>query len=472
MGYGEVSAAARAGFGAGDAPPLPPGLLDQDEPALPAGLGDGDEPVLPTGLDGTAERAAEDTAEEAPAEAAAWPVALSGFLEVRMGARVHDDPYEKRLSLAEARARGVIEKSGSAVTVRAAADLLYDHLEDSLDLDLEAGSGWLDLREAFVAARPAGPVDAKLGRQILTWGTGDLLFVNDLFPKDWRAFLLGRDVEYLKAPSDAAKLSLFTPAANLDVIYTPRFDADRGITGRRLSYYDAALARLAGRDAIIVADVPDRWFRDSETAARLYRTVAGYELALYGYLGYWKSPAGFDPGSGHATHPRLRVYGASARGVLGRGIASAELGYFASPDDVAGTDFAVRNGELRVLCGYEQELVRNVTLGVQYYLEHMRNHDQYRETLPPGQPGMDADRHVLTTRVTALLRGQNLRLTLFGFYSPSDDDGYVRPEASYRITDHVQVTGGANVFAGAHDHTFFGQLENNTNVHVGMRYSY
>ncbi|MFW6031595.1 MAG: hypothetical protein ACOC9T_03300, partial [Myxococcota bacterium] len=32
-------------------------------------------------------------------------------------------------------------------------------------------------------------------------GTGDLVFLNDLFPKDWRSFLLGRDLDYLKAPS-------------------------------------------------------------------------------------------------------------------------------------------------------------------------------------------------------------------------------------------------------------------------------
>ncbi len=60
-----------------------------------------------------------------------------------------------------------------------------------------------------------------LGRQILTWGTGDLVFINDLFPKDWVSFFIGRDVEYLKAPSDALKVSAFSSWANLDLVYTP-----------------------------------------------------------------------------------------------------------------------------------------------------------------------------------------------------------------------------------------------------------
>jgi hypothetical protein len=78
-------------------------------------------------------------------------------------------------------------------------------------------------------------MDVKLGRQILTWGTGDLIFINDLFPKDWISFFIGRDTDYLKAPSDAIKVSLFGEQANLDIVYTPQFDSDRFIEGRCLA---------------------------------------------------------------------------------------------------------------------------------------------------------------------------------------------------------------------------------------------
>ena len=64
-----------------------------------------------------------------------------------------------------------------------------DFLQDGFD---STRYDW-ELREAYLKFRLPGDIDLKVGRQILTWGTGDLLFINDLFPKDWNSFLLGRD---------------------------------------------------------------------------------------------------------------------------------------------------------------------------------------------------------------------------------------------------------------------------------------
>ncbi|MHC4544612.1 MAG: hypothetical protein ACYSYL_08810, partial [Planctomycetota bacterium] len=67
--------------------------------------------------------------------------------------------------------------------------------------DLVEEQGDFDLREAYIFTQPLEFMDLKVGRQILTWGTGDLIFINDMFPKDWKSFFIGRDTEYLKAPS-------------------------------------------------------------------------------------------------------------------------------------------------------------------------------------------------------------------------------------------------------------------------------
>jgi len=47
----------------------------------------------------------------------------------------------------------------------------------------------------------------------------------------------------------------------------------------------------------------------------------------------------------------------------------------------------------------------------------------------------------------------------------------MRPTVSYALDDRWTVFGGANLLAGKDDHTFFGQLENNTNVYAGVRYA-
>ena len=89
-----------------------------------------------------------------------------------------------------------------------------------------------------------------------------------------------------------AKVSLFGDWANLDIVYTPQFDPDHFIDGSRLSYWNSNLSRLAGEDAVLHTGKPNRWFKDSEFVARLYKNINNYEFALYGYRGYWKSPGG------------------------------------------------------------------------------------------------------------------------------------------------------------------------------------
>jgi len=350
---------------ADDEPPLPVGAEDtSDEPALPIGVDDAnDEPPLPIGVE---EPNQPPPGREKPGADWLKRLGLTGFLDVRGGVRTQHDPYQRDASLGEARLQLDLQKTWRKATFHVVADFLYDPVLDHHTIDLEPGEGWLDLRQANVAFSPLEFMDVKLGRQILTWGTGDLLFLNDMFPKDWQAFLIGRDVEYLKAPSDALKVSLFSDLANLDVVFTPRFDADRFIRGERISYWSSSLGRQAGRDARVRVDQPNEWFRDHEWAARLSRNVRGYELAAYGYWGYWKSPGGFDPLTRRATFPRLNVYGASVRGQVGSGIGSVEAAYYDSREDRAGDDPFVTNRQVRLLAGYEQDLprlARDLTVG-------------------------------------------------------------------------------------------------------------
>jgi len=449
---------------AGQGPALPPGL-GQEGPALPPGL------ERPT----TAPAGERPTARPAGLAGAIKALGLSGFWEVRGGVRTQHDPHERQASLGETRLQLEWEKRLARVTLKLTADLLYDVVDDHHTPRLETGEGFLDLREASATFSPLKFMDVKIGRQVLTWGTGDLLFLNDLFPKDWQSFLAGRDVEYLKAPSDAVKLSFFGKLANLDVVFTPRFDADRFITGRRLSYYNGNLGRLAGRNAVVGVRKPDRCFRDHEWACRFYRNVSGYELAGYGYWGYWKSPGGVDAATGRFTFPRLNVYGGSVRGQVGRGIGHLEAAYYDSRDDRDGDNPFVNNSQVRLLAGYEQDLpevARDLTVGVQYYVELTTHHAALRRGAPPGAKLPDKDRHLLTVRVTKLMMNQNLTLGLFCFYSPTDCDAYLRPRVSYKIDDHWTVDVGGNVFLGRDRHTFFGQFRNNTNLYAAVRYGF
>jgi len=468
-------------------PPLPTGLKSKTgEPELPAGLAPEkkEEPALPTGL--TAPKKGEEPSlpaglgekparERKPVEKPiklALPFELTGFLEARGGVRLRDDRYEKDASIGEMRLQLEAEKHLFDATFRVVTDWVYDPVFGHHSVYLEDGRGFLDLREANVAFSPLPFADVKVGRQILTWGTGDLLFLNDLFPKDWNSFFIGRDVEYLKAPSDALKVSLFSDIANLDVVFTPRFDADRFIDGKRISYYNQMLRRIAGRDAVVSADYPEDWFNDYEIAWRVSRTIKSYELAAYGYYGYWKSPAGMNPQTMQAVFPRLSVYGASVRGAVWKGIGNVEFAFYDSRQDRGGDNPFIRNSELRLLLGYEQDLGHDFSIGMQYYIEYMLDYGDYRRNLPSGFEPADESHHILTLRLTKLLLNQNLELSFFAFFSPTDGDAYLRPRVHYKISDAWAVEAGGNLFMGKDDYTFFGQFKDNTNLYVGLRWSF
>ncbi|MBC8209181.1 MAG: hypothetical protein H8E79_08465 [Desulfobulbaceae bacterium] len=388
---------------------------------------------------------------------------IGGFVDTRAGFRLQDDANERDSSLGEIRLQLEADRDYDWGHISLKGDLLHDVvLKDST----------AELREISLLLYPSDNMDLKIGRQTLTWGTGDLIFINDMFPKDWQAFFIGRDNEYLKAPSDAIKTSVFFDHYSLNLIYTPVFNPSTYVSGERLSYYNPATASLAGRNARITDEQPDSWFTDAEYALRLSRQLQGWELALYGYSGFWKEPEGVNPLSGNYLFPALSVYGASVRGTMGGGIANMEMGYYDSRDSDSGSNPNIRNSELRWLVGYEHEIGHELTGALQYYVEWMQDYSDYKSNLPAGMSRRDEYRHMLTLRLTKLLHNQNLIISLFAYYSPSDQDGHLRPKISYKISDNWLVDGGANIFWGEDESTFWGRFQDNTNIYAGLRYSF
>ncbi len=447
---------------------LPLSAAAQEPPPLPAGLGQGAEAALPAGAD---QSPAAPTAATSLAQLQRY-----GFIETRLGRRLRDAAGQKDSSLGEVRLQLGLSGGNERGQLSLVSDFVYDPVLDRHGLDLDTGQGWLDLRELSLLAHPAGAADVKIGRQILTWGTGDLLFINDLFPKDWNAFMIGRDEDYLKAPSDAVKLSLYGRSLNLDLVYMPVFDGDRFIDGARLYYFNPQSGAVVGREQMLEVARRDAVWRDDEVALRAYRLLGAREIAAYYYRGYWKSPAGFAAavadGPGRAIFPRLAVYGASLRTPLGGGIAYAEVGLYDSLDDGDGDDGLINNSEWRFLLGYERELAPAFTGALQFYRESMRHYRAYKNSLPGGAAVRVRDRDVLTLRLTRQLLNQTLTLSLFNFWSPADDDGYLRLRATYQAGDSWRWEIGANLFHGQRDATFFGQLRDNSNAFAALRFSF
>ncbi|RTE64553.1 hypothetical protein EH243_16450 [Amphritea opalescens] len=391
-----------------------------------------------------------------------------GFIEGGLGNRVGSDPVlNERFSpmddatLADLRVR--LETSGFVGNDRYAlkADVYADGVEEGFRTDL---------REASYTMSPGEHTDLKLGQQVLTWGTGDLLFLNDMFPKDWQSFFSGRDTEYLKAPVVAAKASYYGDSASIDLVWMPNYTSDRYINGNRFSWFSPQVGQnVAAPEGRIDAEEPANSFANGEFATRISGSIDSTEWALYGYRGFQKQPNGLDS-RGNAIFSRLNVLGASIRGNVGSGLANAEVAWHMA-EDSDGNDPYLPNSQFRFLLGYERELLPKLTLGLQYYLEQTLDYHAL-EAASTSAYNPEEYRYLYTTRLNYRMWQDNLVWSLFAFYSPSDEDHYLRPSVSYRYNDNVSVVVGANIFEGAKPNTFFGQFEDGSNVYGRIRYAF
>ncbi|MGB3726522.1 MAG: hypothetical protein WA981_12195, partial [Glaciecola sp.] len=215
--------------------------------------------------------------------------------------------------------------------------------------------------------------------------------------------------------------------------------------------------------------------RSPQWSMRIASTVNGVEYAAYGYKGRWTTPVGsYSSGdlTGLLYFPQLRTYGASARLPLANGIFNAEFSVYNSIEDRDGNKPNIANDQSKLLLGYEQELVKNLTGSVQFYLEHTRQYHQYINNVLFENTASEQNRQVTTLRLTHRAMQQKLSTSLFVFYSPSDNDAYLKPSIQYRHNDNWQYSVGANLFYGDKDHTFFGQHQQNSNAWLRITYNY
>ncbi|MDD5282075.1 MAG: hypothetical protein PHC37_00740 [Candidatus Omnitrophica bacterium] len=330
-----------------------------------------------------------------------------------------------------------------------------------------------ELREANLSFTPTQLIDVKVGRQVLTWGTGDYLFINDVFPKDYVSFYVGRDDEYLKKPSDALKISLYPELFNFDFIVIPHFTPNSMPEGDRLSFFDSFQGGIAGTDSDRDLIEPGQQAKNFEYAGRFYRNFGSTEAAIYLFRGFDNISRSYkNEAARQLYYERQDVYGSSLRGELLGGIGNIEGAYLHSPEDPKGNNRLIENSSVRLMAGYEKDLGNDLKVAFQYYYEQMLDYAAYKRSLLSQDVVYDECKHITTQRLTKLFKNQTVRVSLFNFYSPSNNDGYLRFSVEYDLTDHWKFTSGLNIPWGAEDYTDFGQMRKNKNIYARLRYSF
>ncbi len=399
-------------------------------------------------------------------------VYIDGFTEVTHALRVESNSaldggatfQNRNYPRGDARAQLRLSGSGERDEYFVRMDFLSDY---ALKKDVS-----IEIREAYLKFYVASWFDVKVGRQVATWGTGDLVFVNDLFAKDWVAFFTGQELSYLKRPQDLARLSFYRGGTTFEFLVSPNYTMDNLPSGERFSMFNPFLNRTVGSaDAPSIIE-PKRTLGNAELFARVSGYLGSAEWALYGYRGFYRQPLGATADSSLFA-PRMSSVGASLRSSVRGVLLNAEGALYNSEDDSRGTNPALPNTTIRGLIGAEKSLGSDLSVSAQWIGDLITDYTSF--AAPFIANGVEAPNelsHTVTLRLSKLLWYQTLRLSLFGFWGISDEDYYLRPSMEYTFSDNVKIVVGANWLGGDSPNTLFGQFRDNSNLYVRLRRSF
>ena len=344
-----------------------------------------------------------------------------------------------------------------------------------------------DLREAYVDLF-MGPVDLRLGHQIITWGRADGINpTNNLTPRDMSFRSPVEDDT--RSANLALRTNLYLGPTRTEVVWVPFYSPSRYPT-----------FKLEGPVDFGEPVYPDKRFEDGTFAARVNLELPEVEGSVSYLFGYSPLP-GLLLGSMTTTD----------------GTPAVEVLFKAYKHHVAGMDFAVAPGgmlgvrgeaalkwpqdyednqfspfpEVQYVLGADKEW-SDVYVIVQYVGKLVIDHDMPEDTglidlaqgrsIPPekladiirdpegaakkevrrklltlsGQT--EAVQHGLMARIQYKALQETLTLELAVMYNFSTGEYMVRPKVSYDVADGLEACVGGEVYGGPDD-TLFGMID-------------
>lgn len=394
----------------------------------------------------------------AAASAPAVAAGLTGFVQARQVQRAQSQPVCGDITGCSSMAQEVLgellyeRRFGQQFSATARVEAFHDGA---------ISEGAVNVREGFVDWSPTSAVNLKLGRQVLTWGVSDYLYVNDVFPKNYDAFFTGAGFDRMKEPVDAARVAIQASDAALEAVLS-RSKADKTPDPDRFSAM--SMARTATRD--------DSRDHHVDVALKASTHVGGWDLAAYGASFDSREERLFmDAADLRADRPRTQHLGLSLTGNFAGGLIWGE----GAVRNTSGNQAAVVSRQFlpsafKLIGGYSREVGQEVTASAQLQLEGPGSRSRYLDSLAPGVRPLKSVTSTLHLRVQGRWINQTFGAGAQLFVS-SEGDSHLNPFVSWSPADGWALEGGANVFNGKPD-TRYGAFKDDSNVYVLWRFSF
>jgi hypothetical protein len=337
-----------------------------------------------------------------------------------------------------------------------ASTLRVDALHDGA-----AGGSTVLVREAYVDGAIAKQVEIRAGRQVITWGVADYLFVNDIFPKNYDAFFTGKPFDHMKEAVDAVKLNAVAGEMEIEVVAARPDQDGMPSQGRFISAAlpPGMLAAPAGRHG-------------TDFAARIAGRFGRWDTAAYAARYHSREPGLYMvPKAGLAWEMQpTRHFGVSATASAGNGVVLAEAAYIDTDLKSGNMNRYTFGRQVKALAGYSADFGDDLNASLQYHLERSLDYSAYVNSLAPQAAPTSRERQTLYARGSKKLLHQTLGLGMQAFVA-FDGGRYLNPFASYSMADGWNWEVGANLFDGKAT-SRYGSMKRDSNLYTSLRYSF
>jgi hypothetical protein len=326
------------------------------------------------------------------------------------------------------------------------------------------------LREAYLDLR-LGPVDLRIGRQIIAWGRADRINPTDtLTPRDF-TLLVPEDPDQ-RFGITGVRATAHVGPVSLTGILLPTFAPH--VIPLRPPPPGSTLEEKVPGDPVLQGA-----FKVERTGGRVDWSLSyfdGFDLYPDLQVGNVR-PAGADL---RLTHHRIRVVGADVAVATGPYTLRGEAAY-------TFTEHARRGDQIKspfffLVVGADRTLPGAVSVNLQYLLrvvadfqrpgdveDPLRRQVAIEQALINDQ--LDPVKHAVALRVASAWLNETLRSELGVIVSPTRWDYAVRGKITYALTDRVRLTTGADIFRGETP-SFFGRLRDTSTGYVEVRWGF
>lgn len=317
------------------------------------------------------------------------------------------------------------------------------------------------VREGYVDMTPSPYFAIRFGRQVITWGVADYLFVNDMFPKNYDAFFTGKPFDHMKEAVDALKINGLIGETETELVLSRPQRDEMPSSSRFLSAVLPGSARIEHASR-----------HGTDGALRLATKLGRLDSSFY--AGYYRNrEAGLYAVPGNAVRWKMQPtthVGASVTGNIANGIGLAELAYLATKSEPANMNPYLPGRHIKALIGYARELGQDLSMSMQYHHEYQVNYASHMQSLASMTTPAPRTRQTAYVRLHKRLLHQTMGLGVQLFAS-GDGGRYVNPFVSYSIIDGLNVEAGANWFSGPAD-SRYGMMKRDSNAYTSLRYSF